>query len=232
MPDHDTRGPDPVESGLETAHYAHLLSEFAGQGSSAHTFAQEAGHLASEGEEIFSGEASLGTVASSGVSTGAGLLAVPLGLMQGYEGVEHMRHGDTGHGAVEAAQGTIGAAGGMATLAGVMGCGAAGAAAPVLSAAAGGIGVGRYGDEEAQRLGLAHDEHGHAESMSDWAGDRGAAADDWVSQHTHSSALGTIAGLGTTAAASIPAALGAVGSAGVGAASAIGHGLSSLWHAL
>jgi hypothetical protein len=102
-------------------------------------------------------------------------------------------------------------------------------AAPAAAAFATGMGIGHYGDEQAKELGIFKDRKGNAETASDWAAEKGVAADEWVSEHLHSKTLGTVAGLATTGYESIVGAEGAIVGAAGGAAKGIGHAAHKLW---
>lgn len=196
---------NPVGTALSVVDYAHLAGEAAvAGGTSARTLGEMAGHLGHEALEVFLGE---GTAAQTGMAAASAIaapLAIAGGTMEMFEGYDQYKEGHKLDGGMTMAQGGLSATSGLFGLAALAGSGGAAVAAPMAAAGAGGLALGRYGDKSVKELGWLHDGQGHAESASDWAGDTGTAADNWVTQHTGSGTLGTIAGLGTTLGASVP----------------------------
>jgi hypothetical protein len=207
-----------------------------------------------EGKEIFEHQAKKADFVHS---SAAGAGDIVGGVMDISDGYDHYKHGknidekaggldtegqgiaETGSGVAEVATGltgteSLGLAGNVirtiAPAAGEISLGGlASVAGPALGSFATGMQIGHYGDEEAKKLGVFHDAKGNAESASDWASDKGMAADQWVTQHLHSKGLGTAAGLATTGLSSIVGGLAAGESAVAGAELAVGHAARRLW---
>ncbi len=203
------------------------------------------------------GSSTLGTAAglyttgvtSVGAAAGAGLTGIG-GLVNDMGGNDMVRrHGVLGHNrdgsnrdwadaaadagvsadravARRTGSAALGTAAGLATTAGASVVGAAG------NAVSGGANLamtaGNPGNRFAREHGiLGQTADGHNRDWGEAAADAGVAADRWVAGHTHNETLGTIAGVGTTAAASV---VGAAGNAITGAASLAtdaGHSISS-----
>ena len=200
--------------------YAHLAGEAVTEG--VKVSGSSLGEMADEASkgigELWEGEAG----AAGNTVAGLGALAAPLTIGSGVtdmvEGVEQYREGDHEDGVLSLLQGGAKTGSGAATIgASFLGSGAMGVAGPALGSFAGGVELGRFGDSEAKRMGVFHDQRGANEGISDWASDNGVATDEWMQQHTGSKAVGQVSGAVATGVSSIAGTVLDMGSAALGA---------------
>jgi len=218
-------GAGPLDYLLGGVHYAHQGLEVAtAGGTSAQSFAGMSEKLLHHITKAWSGEAGVGGEVGTAANGIAAPLSIAGGIMEFIGGINEWKEGHRGDGAFEMTKGGVEVGSGVATVAGMAGSEAGAALGPLGGALATGMAVGHYGDGSVKRRGWLHDDEGHAESASEWAGEKGRDVRDWAERHGMMPADANALGVATTLGSSIAGAGMAVGAAAADAGQGIGRG--------